>query len=188
MHRERIDRDRGASRHGPYTMSAADVLDPRRAAVWQLWLRDYVPFVFVTIALPTAAAALIGPWAAWSMLLNIVLAELLHNAQTFICIRPSHCAADIPLFDKVYANRGDFFLQSVLGTVNYPGGGTRPGSILARMDQLPDRASSVADAAAAPIQARETARGRDLRPARRTLQARPMYSCASPNRLASSPR
>jgi fatty acid desaturase len=123
MHRERVDRDRGTLRGAPYQMTAADVLDMRDPAVRQLWLRDYMPFVAVTIALPVAIAALLGPWAAMSMLVNLVLAELLHNAQTFICIRPSHCAADIPLFDKVYANREDFFLQSVLGTVNYPGGG-----------------------------------------------------------------
>jgi len=123
MHRERRARDAGLTRSARYEMKSADLLDGGDPIVRQLWLRDYAPYVAVRFALPTLLASLLGPWAAFSMFVNLVFAELLHNAQTFICIRPNHCAGDIPLFGSRYESRTEFFLQSVLGTINYQAGG-----------------------------------------------------------------
>jgi fatty acid desaturase len=123
MHRERLVRDSGIPREARYEMEGADLLDGRDPAVRQLWLRDYAPYVAVQFALPVLAALLISPFAALSMAINLVLAELLHNAQTFICIRSSHCAGDIPLFAARYENKTEFFVQSIIGTVNYQAGG-----------------------------------------------------------------
>jgi hypothetical protein len=47
-------------------------------------------------ALPAILVSPLGGSAVGSMLANLLLAELLHNVQTFVCIRPSHCAGDIP--------------------------------------------------------------------------------------------
>jgi fatty acid desaturase len=123
MHRERVDRDAGIMRRAPYEMMPSDLIDLRDAAVRQLWLRDYLPYIAMFFVLPALGASLVGTWAAMNMLANLVMAELLNNAQTFICIRPSHSAGDIPLFTQRYEDRKNFYLQSVLGTVNYPGGG-----------------------------------------------------------------
>jgi fatty acid desaturase len=123
MHREKALRDGGDRRVALYDMRPADLLDLRDPIVRQLWLRDYVPYLSWRFVLPTLAASLLGGWAAISMLTNLIFAELVHNAQTFICIRPSHCAADIPLFASKYRNRAEFYMQSVLGTMNYRAGG-----------------------------------------------------------------
>jgi fatty acid desaturase len=123
MHRERALRDAGARRVELYDMRPADLLDLRHRIVRQLWIRDYLPYVGWRFVLPTLVVSTVSGWAAVSMIINLVLAELVHNAQTFICIRPSHCAADIPLFTREYGNRTEFYLQSVLGTMNYRAGG-----------------------------------------------------------------
>jgi fatty acid desaturase len=123
MHREKVLRDAAVPRVRPYDMRPTDLFDLRDPLVRQLWVRDYLPYVGWRFALPTLVASSVSGWAALSMLINLTLAELVHNAQTFICIRPSHCAADIPLFTHAHRNRREFYLQSVLGTINYRAGG-----------------------------------------------------------------
>ena len=123
MHRENARRRNGERRETFYNMVPADLVDVRDPVVRTLWTHNYLPYVAWRFALPTLAAAPFGWWPAFSMLANLILAELVHNAQTFICIRPSHCAADIPLFTGEHRSRGEFYLQSVLGTVNYRCGG-----------------------------------------------------------------
>jgi fatty acid desaturase len=119
MRREHALLQSGAPRTRPYDFVPADLLDLTDPVVRTLWLRDYLPYVAFRFAVPALLVLPFGTWFALSMLVNLVLAELIHNAQTFICIRPSHCAADIPLFRHAHADRGEFFLQSIMGTVNY---------------------------------------------------------------------
>jgi fatty acid desaturase len=119
MRREHAMLQSGIPRTRPYDFVPADLLDLTDPVVRTLWTRDYLPYVTFRFALPVLLVWPFGPWVALSILANLVLAELIHNAQTFICIRPSHCAADIPLFRHAHADRGEFFLQSILGTVNY---------------------------------------------------------------------
>jgi fatty acid desaturase len=123
MRRENALRKAGVKRAAFYEMTPADLYDVGDPVVRTLWLRDYLPYIGWRFALPAAVAAPFGGWVAFSVLTNLLLAELAHNAQTFICIRPSHCAADIPLFVTAYRSRREFYLQSVLGTVNYRAGG-----------------------------------------------------------------
>ncbi len=123
MRRERALKDQGAERSEPYVMRLADLIDLADPVVRTLWLRDYLPYIAVRFALPTLLVVPLGSWAIGSMLANLVLAELAHNAHTFVCIRPNHCAPDIPLFTAPFASRREFYLQSVLGTVNYRSGG-----------------------------------------------------------------
>ncbi len=123
MQREQALGATGAVRTAPYEMRPGDLADIGDPLVRKLWIRDYAPYMAFRFALPAVVVAPLGAWAMASMAINLILAELLHNAQTFICIRPSHCAADIPLFGTPFADRKEFYLQSVLGTVNYRAGG-----------------------------------------------------------------
>jgi fatty acid desaturase len=123
MRRERASRDNGVQRHTRVKMRLADLFDLADPAVQKLWIVGYAPYVALRFVLPTLLASLLGPWAAGSMFINLLLAELLHNAQTFVCIRPSHSAADIPLFVAGARSRKELYAQSVLGTVNYRSGG-----------------------------------------------------------------
>lgn len=123
LRRELARRQAGIRREARYEMRPRDLLDLTDPVVRALWLRDYAPYLGLRFALPSLLAAPLGAWAAGSMLANLVLAELLHNAQTFVCIRPSHCAGDIPLFTAPFRDRREFYLQSILGTVNYRAGG-----------------------------------------------------------------
>lgn len=82
----------------------------------------YTLYVLFRIVVPTLVFLPLGSDAALSVLINIALAELLHNAHTFLVSRPSHCAGDIPMFSSGFANRREFYVQTMLGTVNYYGG------------------------------------------------------------------
>jgi fatty acid desaturase len=123
MRRERALKCEGLPREGRYEMQPSDLLNFADPVVRTLWARDYAPYVAARFVLPALLVAPLGAWTAGSMLANLILAELLHNTQTFVCIRPSHCAADIPLFSSHFQNRREFYVQSVLGTVNYRAGG-----------------------------------------------------------------
>ena len=124
MRREFAMLKAGVKREKPYDFVVGDLIDLGDPVVRTLWLRDYLPYIFVRFVLPSALLLPFSSWAAWSLLANLILAELIHNIQTFVCIRPSHCAADIPMFHEAHGGRGEFFLQSIVGTVNYrwPGG------------------------------------------------------------------
>ncbi len=87
------------------------------------WMGSYAAYMTVRFFLPALIVSPLGAWAAGNMLANLMMAELFHNAQTFVCIRPSHCAADIALFTNGARNRTEFNAQTVLGTVNYHAGG-----------------------------------------------------------------
>ena len=123
MHKELSLKNDGVPRTQLYDFKFTDVSNIFDPVVRTLWLRDYFPYILFRFVLPPLIALPLGIWAATNILLNMIFAELLHNAQTFICIRPSHCASDIPLFKNGFRNREEFYLQSVLGTVNYHSGG-----------------------------------------------------------------
>ena len=116
----RLRKDRQAG-HGGHGVSARDLVDVTDATAAALWLRGYLPYIGVRFLLPVLVAAPFG--AAATMLTSLILAELLHNVHAFLCIRPSHCGGDIPLFTASSHGRTDFHLQCVLGTTNYRPGG-----------------------------------------------------------------
>ena len=118
--RLRKDRVGSGRRHGVSFRDLVDLRDPVTAG---LWTRGYLPYVGIRFLLPALLAAPLGAWATGSMLLNLVAAELVHNVHAFLCIRPSHCGGDIPLFTASARTGPERQLQSVLGTVNYRPGG-----------------------------------------------------------------
>lgn len=117
----RLHRRQGG-RGRPYKFTWGDLLDVSRGDVRELWFRRYLPYAGYRFGLPVLLFLPLGSAPAVNVLLCVVLAELIHNAQTFICIRSSHSAPDLPVFENKPANSADYFTRQALGTANYNGG------------------------------------------------------------------
>ncbi len=103
----------------------------RRRDLWLPWYprgRDLVVRSWLVyglgrfVALP-ALLALWSPWAAFSLAVNLVLAELYANLHSFVVIVPNHAGGDLYSFDRPATSRAEFQLRQILGSVNYRCGG-----------------------------------------------------------------
>jgi fatty acid desaturase len=121
-----VQRAREAKQHGlvertsPYR---AEVWDPRQPAGRALWLRSILPYAGLQFGVVPALFLPLGPWAAASVLVNSVLAELLTNIHSFFVIVPNHCGDDVTRFDGPVRGREEFLLRQIEGSVNYETGG-----------------------------------------------------------------
>lgn len=113
-------REQGEDRE-PYVFRIPHVFDVRNSPVRDLWLRCYLPYLLVRFGLPTLVFSLLGSVAAMNVLVTLIFAELIHNAQGFICIRSSHSAPDLPIFNRRGTGE-EFAARQVLATSNYRGG------------------------------------------------------------------
>jgi len=87
-----------------------------------LWLRCFLPYAAVRfVALPLALAPL-GPLAVASAATNSLMAELLTNLHTFTIITTNHVGDDVHAFADPPADRHDFLLRQIVGSVNYTTG------------------------------------------------------------------
>lgn len=92
---------------------------PRAALIKQC----YAPYALINfVALPLLFAP-IGAWAAFSVLCNSVLADVLSNMHTFFVVGPNHSGDDVYRFEGRPASRGEFYVRQVVGSVNYRTGG-----------------------------------------------------------------
>lgn len=89
----------------------------------QLWLKSYLPYIFLHYVLVPLPFLLIGKWAYFSVLANRLLAEVLTNIHAFIMIVPNHAGEDLYRFDTPIVGRGDFYLRQIVGSTNYKTGG-----------------------------------------------------------------
>ena len=97
--------------------------DPRTVSGRDVWLKSYLPYFGLTfVGLPLLVLPL-GAWASFSMLINLVLAELLTNLHSFMVIVPNHAGDDLYRFTEPTSNKGEFFLRQVLGSANFRTGG-----------------------------------------------------------------
>lgn len=88
-----------------------------------LWLQAFLPYAAIRfVALPALFAPL-GPLAVASAATNSLLAELLTNLHTFVIITTNHVGDDVYAFETPPADREDFLLRQILGSVNYTTGG-----------------------------------------------------------------
>lgn len=94
-----------------------------RAEVWELFSRCYLPYAAVYFGLYPAVFGLLGPWAAFSVLCNSVLADVVTNLHTFFVVGPNHTGEDLYRFDSAPANKSERMVQQVLGSANYRTGG-----------------------------------------------------------------
>ncbi|MCK5121751.1 MAG: fatty acid desaturase, partial [Methylococcales bacterium] len=87
-----------------------------------LWFQSILPYVgFRFVLLPLLFLPL-GTFAATSVLINSILAEILTNMHTFLVIVPNHAGDDVMMFEEKGKGRGEFYLRQILGSVNYPTG------------------------------------------------------------------
>lgn len=99
------------------------LLLPFRAASREFWRRSVLPYGMVRFVLTPLMFLPLGTWAAASVLLNLVLAEILTNLHTFLMIVPSHAAHDLYRFENPARSRNEFYVRQIIGTANYRCGG-----------------------------------------------------------------
>jgi fatty acid desaturase len=100
-------------------LSVGNVLDFRRPAVRQLWLRCYAPYATWHFVVVPALFLPLGSSAALAVLINKLLAEAITNAHAFLVIGPNHTADDLYRFRFHYRGKDEFYVTSVLGSANY---------------------------------------------------------------------
>ncbi|MBJ6762879.1 fatty acid desaturase [Myxococcaceae bacterium JPH2] len=93
------------------------------AELRELFMRCYLPYAAVNFVLLPALFLLVSPWAAFSVLCNSVLADVFTNLHTFLVVGPNHTGEDLYRFDSSPANKGERFVQQVVGSANYRTGG-----------------------------------------------------------------
>jgi fatty acid desaturase len=87
-----------------------------------LWFESFLPYAFLRFALVPMLFLPLGTVAAFSVLMNSLLAEIFTNMHTFLVIVPNHAGDDLMMFEEKGKGRGEFYLRQILGSVNYPTG------------------------------------------------------------------
>ncbi|TQF17035.1 fatty acid desaturase [Myxococcus llanfairpwllgwyngyllgogerychwyrndrobwllllantysiliogogogochensis] len=118
-----------ASYYAPETLSALRRKGRRdggalTGAEWkELLLQCYLPYAAVQFVLFPALFLVIGPWAAFSAFCNSLMADVLTSVHTFLVVGPNHTGEDLYRFDDKPANKGERYVQQVIGSANYRTGG-----------------------------------------------------------------
>ena len=86
--------------------------------VWRCWL----PYGLWRFGVLPALFLPLGTHAWRSVLLTSLLAEVIANVHSALIIVPNHAGDDLHRFDGGLRGRAEFYLQQVLGSVNYTGG------------------------------------------------------------------
>jgi len=94
-----------------------------RAEWREVLLGSYAPYIAFHFLLLPALFLPLSAWAAFSVLCNSLMAEVLTNLHTFLVVGPNHTGEDLYRFDSKPSNRGERYLQQVLGSANYRTGG-----------------------------------------------------------------
>ena len=97
----------------------AAAFDPRTAEGRAFWRTCVLPYAAARFVVLPALFAPLGAWAWLSVLVNVVLAELLANLQSFFLITPNHAGDDLPVFAGRTTDRAEHLWRQVAGTVNY---------------------------------------------------------------------
>ncbi len=103
--------------------SYLSVLDPRTKLGREYWSTCVLPYGLARFVVIPSAFLGLGPWAAFSVWSNSVLAELLTNLHTFVIIAPNHAGDDLYRFDEPGKGKADLYLRQVTGSANFRTGG-----------------------------------------------------------------
>ena len=87
------------------------------------WREVAAPYIALRMVLVPLLFAPLGAWAAFSVLANTVMAELLTGLHTFIVVVPNHAGDDMHRFDRPPTDRAEFYVRQVLSSVNFRTGG-----------------------------------------------------------------
>ncbi|MFT4569444.1 MAG: fatty acid desaturase [Hyphomicrobiaceae bacterium] len=83
------------------------------------WRRCLGPYAIIQfVALPLMFLPL-GRWAAFSVLCNSVLAEVITNLHSFLIITTNHAGDDLHAFEARADTRAEFYVRQALGSVNF---------------------------------------------------------------------
>lgn len=93
--------------------------NPFSKRVWKLWLQCYLPYFLVAFVIIPAVFLVIGPWAAFSVLVNRLFAELITNFHSFLVIAPNHSGDDLYRFDHHFKGKGEYCVNQVISSCNY---------------------------------------------------------------------
>ncbi len=94
-----------------------------REEVKELVGRCYLPYAAFHFAVFPALYLPLGAWASFSAACNSLMAEVLTNLHTFLVVGPNHTGEDLYRFDTSPANKGERYLQQIVGSANYATGG-----------------------------------------------------------------
>jgi fatty acid desaturase len=100
----------------------SNFFDLRNSLVRKLWLSCFLPFFMLHFVVIPLLFLPLGKTAVLFVLINRVLAELITNFHTYMIIAPNHTGSDLFRFDHHYKNKQEFYVNQVLGTVNYTTG------------------------------------------------------------------
>jgi fatty acid desaturase len=89
----------------------------------EVLLSGYAPYIAWNFVLLPALFLPLGTWASFSVLCNSLVAEVLTNLHTFLVVGPNHTGEDLYRFDSKPENKGERYLQQVIGSANYRTGG-----------------------------------------------------------------
>ena len=99
------------------------VFDPRCALGRELWLKGYLPYAgWHFVGLPLLFSPL-GPWAAFNVAANSLMAEWICNLHSFLIIVTNHAGGDLARFEGQPADRGAWVLRQILSSTNFRTGG-----------------------------------------------------------------
>ena len=87
-----------------------------------LWLESVLPYTAYRFVLLPLLFLPLGSFAAVSVLINSILAEIFTNMHSFLVMIPNHAGDDVMMFDEKSHSKGEFYLRQILGSVNYPTG------------------------------------------------------------------
>ena len=87
--------------------------------VRRLWLSSYIPYAGFHFVLIPVLFLPLGSQAAFYVLLNKLIAEVFANFHSFLVIGPNHAGEDVCRFEYHYDNKAEFYVNQVLGSVNY---------------------------------------------------------------------
>ena len=100
----------------------AALLSPTSRGGLELWLRCILPYVAYRFVLLPLVFLPLGGWAAASVLVNGLLAELVANVHSFALIVPNHAGSDLSRFEDTVEGRADFYHRQITTSANYQGG------------------------------------------------------------------
>ncbi|MEE8348871.1 MAG: fatty acid desaturase, partial [Acidobacteriota bacterium] len=100
----------------------SNFFDVRNGLVRQLWFSCYLPFFMLHFVIIPLLFLPLGTSAVAFVLINRVVAELITNFHSYMVIASNHSGSDLFRFDHHYRNKQEFYVNQVLGSVNYKTG------------------------------------------------------------------
>ncbi|OUS27216.1 hypothetical protein A9Q99_15640 [Gammaproteobacteria bacterium 45_16_T64] len=109
-----------------YELGSWDLWSPFKKRFWLIIWRCWLPYISFRFVFLPGLFLLISPEAALYALVNLLIAEVVINLWSYIVIVPNHAGSDIYVFDQHPSDRANFYLNQILGSVDYHcGGNTR---------------------------------------------------------------